>query len=167
MQTQIDNAFAELNAKILERQLAWFEGRNELVRTYYASEERKAALGEWSKQTRKENEAARKADTAKLESLAGGKTWLAAIWSNPKPEQRAEFVAKNVKGLIARRDAQIIKALTKEGITALPEFNLVETSDGLEGLFVVAGKRVSIRTILAGGYNIQCLHQRTLVKILK
>lgn len=165
MQTQLDNAFASLNAKILERQLAWFEARNATVRAYYASEERKAAMGEWSKQTRKENEAARKADTEKLESLAGGKTWLAAIWANRTEEQRAEFIGKNVKGLIARRDAQIVKALNKVGITEIPEFTLVETSDGLEGTFNVAGHVVTIRTILAGGYNIQCLHQRTLVKV--
>lgn len=165
MQTQITNAFAKLNADLLARQLTWFEARNAAVRAYYNSDERKAALGEWSKQTRKDNEDRRAADTRKLENLAGGKTWLAAIWVNPTEANRAEFIGKNVKGLIARRDAQIIAALTKVGVTSIPEFELIETSDGVEGTFVVAGHRVTIRTILAGGYNIQCLHQRTLVKV--
>lgn len=165
MQTQLDNAFAALNAKILERQLTWFEARNAAVRAYYNSDERKAALGDWGKLTRKENEDRRKADVAKLESIAGGKTWLAAIWANPSEANRKAFIERNVKGLIARRDAQIIKALNKVGITEIPEFTLVETSDGLEGTFNVAGHVVTIRTILAGGYNIQCLHQRTLVKV--
>lgn len=165
MQDQINRAFAALNAKLLERQLAWFEGRNEAVRAYYASEERKAALGNWAKQTRKESEDIHKADKEKLENLAGGKTWLSAIWGCSNQEQRAELITKNVAGLIARRDAQIIKALTAKGITSIPEFDLVEMSDGCEGTFFVAGHKVTIRTILAGGYNIQCLHQRTLVKV--
>ena len=76
-----------------------------------------------------------------------------------------EKVQKNTQAKIDRRNAQIMKALSKKGVTEIPEFELVEYSDGLEGYFDVAGHNVHIRTILAGGYNIQCLHARTLVKI--
>ena len=74
-------------------------------------------------------------------------------------------INKNTQSKIDRRNAQIIKALEKKGVSEIPEFELVEYSDGLEGYFNVADNQVTIRTILAGGYNIQCLHARTLVKI--
>jgi hypothetical protein len=76
-----------------------------------------------------------------------------------------EAMEKNTLALIAKRNAQIIKALTKAGVTQLPAFELVQSSDGYEGLFSVGVHWVTIRTILAGGYNIQRLHQRTLVKV--
>ena len=167
MQEQINNAFAQLNAKLHTRQREWFEARHAAVFAYYKSDERKVTLDALRRTPRREAEAVRNEDTAKLESLAGGKTWLAAVWANPQPEHRDAFIKKNVDQIIARRDAQIIKALNKIEVTEIPEFELVEVSDGVEGTFVVAGHTVNIRTILAGGYNIQCLHTRTLVKVLK
>jgi hypothetical protein len=76
-----------------------------------------------------------------------------------------EAMAKNTDRVIAKRDANIIKALEKKGVTSIPDFELIERSDGVEGEFHVDGHIVTIRTILAGGYNIQCLHQRTLITV--
>ena len=145
MQTQIDNAFAALNEKMVERQLAWAAARREAVKAVTVP------AGKWY--------SSRKTD-AEIEA-AGGKAWrsilLSAAWE--------QLVKENVQSMIARRDANIIKALNKIGVAEIPEFALVEMSDGVEGIFIVAGHEVSIKTILAGGYNIQCLHQRTLIKV--
>jgi hypothetical protein len=166
MKNQIDNAFADLNAKMEANQLAWFKAACEATVAYYSSDERAATLAALRQTPRAEAEAIRDADKAKLQRLAGGKTWIEAVWlTHRSPEAQEKLIAKNVAGLIAKRDATIIKALTKAGITSLPEFTLTETSDGYEGTFWIDGHRVTIRTILAGGYNIQCLHQRTLVKV--
>lgn len=47
------------------------------------------------------------------------------------------------------------------------EFDM--TTDGFNGVFVIntnnGVKRVFIETVYAGGYNIQCLHLRVLVKV--
>lgn len=152
MQAQLDNAFATLNAHIADRQMNWAKGRKEALT---------AKISEIGQNRRKMGEAAYYDEVF---AVAGGKTWY-NIFHGRNWSQISEIVAKNIAALIAKRDAQIIKALNKAGITEIPEFELVEVSDGIEGTFYIADHKVTIRTILAGGYNVQCLHMRTLVKV--
>lgn len=145
MLEQINKAFAQLDAQMLERQTTWALARKVAV---------KAA----------QKEQGRSWDYDALFSVAGGKGWYSQM-TTLNDAQLTEYVEKNIAATVARRNASIIRALEKKGVTEIPEFELVHSSDGAEGTFNVAGHVVTITTILAGGYNIQCLHARTLVKV--
>jgi hypothetical protein len=150
MQKQLDKAFAELNKIMFARQIAWAKSRKEAM---IEAEKKHVAENGFKGLTE-----------AKIEA-AGGKTWY-GIFNGRNWSQIAELVERNVENMIAKRDARIIKALNKKGIEEISDFELTHTSNGYEGYFNVDGHTVKIETILAGGYNIQCLHQRTLVKVL-
>jgi len=164
MQIQIDKAFTSLNTKMIEDDQAFAKRLIEGKRTFV-----EAARAEYK--SGKEGRAKWVTDYGYFDHMGAVLTHFGskAMW-NLLDERGLkgglEMMKKNTLALIARRDAQIIKALRKVGVSEIPEFELSECSNGYEGSFNVAGNRVSINTILAGGYNIQRLHTRTLVKVL-
>ena len=82
-------------------------------------------------------------------------------------EHIARFI-KNLKKNHEARNERIVAKFTKAGIDNIDSTNFRAVyGEGFQGKWVIDGHTVKIEIILAGGYNIQRLHQRVLVNIKK
>ena len=79
------------------------------------------------------------------------------------------FVEKNCESVVKKRNENIAKKLEKAGVVEVLSEEFSRCDDGFNGFFMIncdnGVKKVSIESIYAGGYNIQCLHQRVLCKV--
>ena len=154
--TKLNEIFAPMDAKVITSTKEWAKGRNQAISDYWSSEECKALRG---------NPTSR---YEKLYSIAGGKSWYDVLYGN-SDEGIDEFVIKNCETINKKRNAKIAAKLEKLGIKDVVSEEFSHTNNGFNGVFVIntdnGKKRVMIETILAGGYNVQCLHLRVLVKV--
>jgi hypothetical protein len=82
-----------------------------------------------------------------------------------------ELAIKDAKRTLKARDAKLAIKLEKIGVTKIVDSKVNYTEDGFHGAYKVGtnsgDKKIVLQTIVAGGYNIQCAHYRTLINIVK
>lgn len=154
MITALEVAFAEFDAANAAKSLEWARGRVKALADFANGEEaaeiKKGKF--WSH-----------AYYNRVFMIAGGKGWW-QLFSGCNDRLLVEAMAKNSKAIADKRNATIVKKLAKIGITEIGELNYTRTNDGgFNGMFSFNNVAIEIRTIGAGGYNVQCYHERTLV----
>lgn len=136
-------------------------------------QEKKEAIINWWKNPTKLEGSRDKFDYCRIDwedlyRVAGGKT-LAEKLKGISSQMATDIAIKDAQAIINARNAKMAKKLEQSEITKIIDNNIEVNSDGFNGSFLVdtnkGRKWVRINTIIAGGYNIQALHYRTLVKV--
>jgi len=82
-----------------------------------------------------------------------------------------ELAIKDASKTLKARNIRLATKLRKEEVTEILDSKVKYTIDGFHGVYNVntnnGKKTIKLDTIVAGGYNIQCAHYRTLFYFLK
>lgn len=154
--TKLAEIFAEMDAKVAADARAWGIARRDAINAKRDElKGKRREMGEW-------------AYYGAMFAVAGGKTWF-NILNGLNDAGVIAAMDKNSAATAAKRNATIAAKLIKAEVTEVVETTFARTRDGFDGTFVVetnkGRKTVTINSIYAGGYNVQCFHIRVLVKI--
>ena len=152
---KLESTFEDFDTRKLESDIEWSKSRVQALKELRANNKQSdfgGAFGWYGK----------------LFETAGGKTWY-NIFNNNSQDSINEFLQKNAKARSEKRNAKIALKVQESGATAVTSGDVIFCNDGFDGVFTLetdkGTKTLTISTVLSGGYNIQCLHYRTLVKI--
>lgn len=95
--------------------------------------------------------------------IAGSKKMYALL--NQSVSNALNEMDKITADMISNRNSKIESKLKAKNIDNIPNFEIIYNNGSGNGYFKVGEHNIHIQTILAGGYNIQKLHQRTLCKV--
>lgn len=148
--------FSESDKADADRSVQWAKERITAIRVFKGSDEAnqlfaKGAFGGYY---------------PALFAVAGGKTWY-HIFNGRSFASIEEIVRKKCAAKAEKRNIMIAKKIIKAGIIEITSAEVRYSHDGFTGTFKVNDRWVTIQVILAGGYNVQCLHNRVLVNVSK